>query len=64
LVGALMVTALALVLDALLALAVWSSVPGTGRFRRMPAQLIDDEASVSQKQLRRPAARGLTRRLR
>jgi osmoprotectant transport system permease protein len=33
LVGALMVTALALLLDALLALAVWWSVPGTGRLR-------------------------------
>ena len=31
LVGALMVTALALILDAALALAVWLSVPGTGR---------------------------------
>ena len=48
LVGALMVTALALILDALLALAVWASVPGTGRLRRMPEPLIDDEASVSQ----------------
>jgi len=36
LVGALMVTALALTLDALLAFAVWASVPGTGRLRRMP----------------------------
>ena len=34
LVGALMVAALALVLDGLLALAVWASVPGTGRLRR------------------------------
>ena len=34
LVGALMVAALALVLDGLLALAVWVSVPGTGRLRR------------------------------
>lgn len=33
LVGALMVAALALVLDGLLASAVWLSVPGTGRFR-------------------------------
>lgn len=31
LVGALLVTVLALVLDGLLALAVWASVPGTGR---------------------------------
>ncbi|MBV8786456.1 MAG: ABC transporter permease, partial [Mycobacterium sp.] len=34
LVGALMVAALALVLDGLLALAVWVSVPGTGRLHR------------------------------
>ena len=34
LVGALTVAALALILDGLLALAVWASVPGTGRLRR------------------------------
>jgi osmoprotectant transport system permease protein len=34
LVGALLVTILALVVDGLLALAVWASVPGTGRLRR------------------------------
>lgn len=34
LVGAVMVTALALVLDAVLAFAVWVSAPGTGRLRR------------------------------
>jgi osmoprotectant transport system permease protein len=34
LVGALMVAALALILDGLLALAVWASVPGSGRLRR------------------------------
>lgn len=34
LVGALMVAVLALVLDGLLAVAVWVSVPGTGRLRR------------------------------
>jgi osmoprotectant transport system permease protein len=34
LVGALMVAALALILDGLLALAVWASVPGTGRLRK------------------------------
>jgi len=45
LVGALLVTVLALVLDGLLALAVWSSVPGSGRFRRMPQPLLDDEVS-------------------
>jgi osmoprotectant transport system permease protein len=33
LVGALTVAALALILDGLLALAVWASAPGTGRFR-------------------------------
>ena len=43
LVGALMVTALALILDAALAFAVWTSVPGTGRLRRMPQPLLGDE---------------------
>jgi osmoprotectant transport system permease protein len=43
LVGALMVTALALILDAALAFAVWASVPGTGRLRRMPQPLLGDE---------------------
>lgn len=46
LVGALLVTVLALMLDGLLALAVWASVPGAGRFRRMPQPLLDDEVSV------------------
>ncbi|WP_100470591.1 ABC transporter permease [Mycobacteroides abscessus] len=36
LVGAIMVTALALLLDAMLALAVWLSAPGTGRLRPVP----------------------------
>lgn len=36
LVGAIMVTALALLLDAVLALAVWLSAPGTGRLRPVP----------------------------
>ena len=36
LVGALLVTVLALVLDGLLAVAVWASVPGTGRLGRVP----------------------------
>lgn len=35
LVGALMVAALALILDGLLALAVWVAMPGTGRLRRV-----------------------------
>jgi osmoprotectant transport system permease protein len=46
LVGALMVTALALILDALLAIAVWASVPGTGRLRRIPQPLLDDEVAL------------------
>jgi osmoprotectant transport system permease protein len=50
LVGALLVTALALILDAVLAFAVWASVPGTGRLRRrgsrMPQPMLDDEAAV------------------
>lgn len=48
LVGALMVAVLAVVLDAVLALAVWASVPGTGRLRGprrrgdvTPAALVD-----------------------
>ena len=36
LVGALMVAALALLLDVALAFAIWASVPGTGRLRRKP----------------------------
>jgi osmoprotectant transport system permease protein len=46
LVGALMVTALALILDAALALAVWTSVPATGRLQKlrwMPQPLLGDE---------------------
>jgi osmoprotectant transport system permease protein len=46
LVGALMVTALALILDVALAFAVWASVPGTGRLQRlrgMPQPLLGDE---------------------
>ena len=38
LVGAFMVAALALILDGLLALAVWLSVPGTGRLRMLVAR--------------------------
>lgn len=36
LVGALLVTALALLLDAVMAFGVWASAPGTGRLRRAP----------------------------
>ena len=44
LVGALLVTALALLLDAVLAAAVWVSMPGSGRLRRrIPQPLVDDE---------------------
>lgn len=59
LVGALMVTALALILDAALAFAVWASVPGTGRLRkfgRMPQPFLDDEILLeSQGRTRAPA---------
>ncbi len=43
LVGALLVTVLALLLDGFLALAITASVPGTARFRRLPQPLLDDE---------------------
>ncbi|AJW43078.1 ABC transporter permease [Rhodococcus sp. 15-725-2-2b] len=39
LVGAILVALLTLIVDGLLALAVWTSVPGTGRLRRMPTGL-------------------------
>lgn len=42
LVGALLVTLLALLLDGLLAAAVWASAPGTGRLRRLPSPLMGD----------------------
>lgn len=38
LVGALLVAALALILDAILAAAVWVSAPGTGRLTRTPVE--------------------------
>lgn len=37
LVGAILVALLTLVVDGILALAVWASVPGTGRLRRAPS---------------------------
>lgn len=47
LVGALLVTVLALILDAVLAFAVWLSIPGTGRLgRRVTQPRADDEAAV------------------
>lgn len=48
LVGALLVTVLALLLDGILAVAVWASVPGTGRLRRrLPQPLLDDEVRLA-----------------
>jgi osmoprotectant transport system permease protein len=41
LVGALMVAALALLLDGALGFAIWASVPGTGRLRRKPPSSSD-----------------------
>ncbi|EUA16630.1 binding--dependent transport system inner membrane component family protein [Mycobacterium kansasii 662] len=46
LVGAVMVAALALTLDAVLALAVWASAPGTGRLRT-PASRSNREIDVT-----------------
>ena len=56
LVGALMVTALALLLDAALAFAVWASVPGSGRLRRMPQPLLSDEIALEAASV--PAGKG------
>jgi osmoprotectant transport system permease protein len=47
LVGALMVAALALILDGTLAFAVWASVPGTGRLRRSPQRQASKSAEPS-----------------
>lgn len=47
LVGALMVAALALILDGALAFAVWASVPGTGRLRRSPQRQASKSAEPS-----------------
>lgn len=50
LVGALLVTVLALVLDGLLAVAVWMSAPGSGRIgRRARSAPIDDTAAIGDK---------------
>jgi osmoprotectant transport system permease protein len=46
LVGALVVTALALILDAALAFAVWLSEPGSDRFRKMPQPFLGDEVAL------------------
>ncbi len=67
LVGALLVTVLALVLDAVLAGAVWLSQPGTGRFGRKPAlpqPLLDDEVALeTPTRLRGPPAVAYGRRV-
>jgi len=60
LVGALAVAALALILDGLLAMAVWVSVPGTGRLRKAvgkgddvtPTALTDKPAAIGGHALR------------
>lgn len=60
LVGALMVTVLALILDGALAFAVWASVPGTGRLRRpgsMPQPFLDDEVALESRSRRDSEAR-------
>ena len=56
LVGALLVTVLALLLDGILAAVVWASVPGSGRLRRpLPQPLLDDEVKFdSRTQSRTP----------
>ena len=54
LVGALLVTVLALLLDGMLAAVVWASVPGTGRLRRsLPQPLLDDEVKFDSRLRRR-----------
>ena len=54
LVGALLVTVLALLLDGILAAVVWASVPGTGRLRRpLPQPLLDDEVKFDSRLRRR-----------
>ena len=60
LVGALMVTVLALLLDAVLAFAVWLSMPGSGRLgrRRMPQPMLDDEGGLGAVRQPPPGHRG------
>lgn len=63
LVGALMVTALALILDAALAFAVWMSEPGTSRLRKMPTRkmpqpFLGDEVALESVSTSRYAPRG------
>jgi osmoprotectant transport system permease protein len=54
LVGALMVAALALILDGVLALAIWVSVPGTGRLRPKPPIVPNVTEYVSKSSVRSP----------
>ena len=57
LVGALMVTLLALILDAAMAFAVWVSVPGSGRLRgsrSLPQPFLSDEVALES----RPSSAG------
>lgn len=63
-VGALLVAALALILDGGLAIAVWSSVPGTGRWRRSgdeppSRRAARDSESAASHRAAEPAAAGL-----
>jgi osmoprotectant transport system permease protein len=51
-----MVTALALLLDAALAFAVWLSVPGSGRLRAMPQPLLSDEVALESRSPAKPVA--------
>jgi len=58
-VGALMVAALALILDAAWALLVWASVPGTGRLHRKPpnddaTQRTPDKSSATEQAAKPP----------
>lgn len=66
LVGALMVTVLALLLDALLALAVWLSEPGADRWRRpssgrLPQPLLGDEVALDAASVSRSGQSSATR---
>jgi osmoprotectant transport system permease protein len=58
LVGALVVTALALILDGVLAFAVWLSEPGADRFRKMPQPFLGDEVALESSSTSR--SRGLS----
>lgn len=57
LVGALLVTVLALILDGILAAAVWASVPGSGRLRQLPQPFLSDEVALESGESARRAPR-------